>query len=523
MKTIRAAVASAVVLASPGLASAQQALSDASQPLTPVQGAAASDSLRAALRAAYDGNPTITGARADLRAQDENVPIARSQGLPSVNGTGGFTENIRNAQNSLTAPSRQAQIRADVNYPIINFGAVRNSVRAAETRVEAGRANLRGTEAQLFTDVVTAYMDVIRDEAIVGLNQQNVRALGINLQASRDRFEVGDLTRTDVAQSEARLAIAEGQLRSVEARLIASRENYVRVVGRAPGVLEPPPPLPNLPGDPNAAVTVALADNPLLEAAKRARDATVYDIRVARAGRLPRIGVTVGSNYYNFLNSQGGGGFITAPNDGFGTSAGLALTLPLFQGGRPAAQVRQAQARQSQAIEQVTETERGVVAQARSAYASWQAAQRVIAATQVAVDANKLSLEGVRAENSVGTRTIIEILNAEQELLNSQVQLVTAQRDAYVAGFALLASMGHAEAEDLGLDGGPLYDPVANFKRVRNKWSDWGSDPQAQPIAPRTIEVPSQTPVVGPNAALADPALQRPVDTTRPNPSGVRR
>ena len=155
-------------------------------------------------------------------------------------------------------------MRAGVNLtvPLFQGGLVRNSVNAAERRVLAAREGLRGTESDLFTDVVSVYMDVIRDKSIVQLNQQNVRVLEVNLQATQDRFEVGDLTRTDVAQSEARLAIARGQLRSAEAGLIASRENYVRLVGDAPGTLQPPPPLPNLPAAPEPAVEVALAENP---------------------------------------------------------------------------------------------------------------------------------------------------------------------------------------------------------------------------------------------------------------------
>ena len=485
---------------------------------------ASADTLREALLRAYRSNPTITGARADLRAQDENVAIARAAGRPSSQLQGSYTETLRQTSNNIFAPDRQINAQANVAYPIITFGAVKNSVRAEATRVEAGRANLRGTEANLFTDVVAAYMDVIRDEAVVALNQQNVRALGVNFQASRDRFEVGDLTRTDVAQSEARRALAEGQLRQAEARLITSRETYIRLVGVPAGVLEAPPPLPNLPSDNRVAVETALAENPLLGAAEKARDATAYDIRVARTQRLPRINVQAGGTYFNFLNTLGSSSPITtALQSDYGLTAGVGLTLPLYQGGRPAAQVRQAQARRGQAIEQVTATERGVVAQVRSAYASWQAAQQVIASSEVAVAANTLSLEGVRAENSVGTRTIIEILNAEQELLNSQVTLVTARRDAYVAGFALLAAMGRAEAEDLNLDGGPLYDPVANYDRVRRKISDWGSDPDPLPVATRTVDSAAQTPIVGPNAALTDPVLQRPVDSTLRNPAGTPR
>lgn len=485
---------------------------------------AQAETLREALIKAYQANPTLTGARADLRAQDENVPIAKASGLPSAQVQGQYTETLRQASNNIFAPDRQINANGTVSYPILAFGAVKNSVRAAATRVEGARANLRGTEADVFSSVVGAYMDVIRDEAVVALNAQNLRALDVNVQASRDRFEVGDLTRTDVAQSEARRALAEGQLRQAEARLIASREAYVRLVGTPPENLEAPPPLPNLPADPETAVTVALQENPLLVAAGKARDASRYDVRVARAAKLPRVNAQVGATYFNFLGTLGSSSPIqTVTQSDYGLTAGFGLTLPLFQGGRPGAQVRQAQARESQAIEQVTATERGVIAQARSAFASWQAAQRVIASSQVAVDANRLSLEGVRAENSVGTRTILDILNAEQELLNSQVTLVTAQRDAYVAGFALLAAMGQAEAADLGLDGGPLYDPVANYNRVKNRINDWDSDPTPQPVATRTVDTPPQTPAVGPNPLLRDPALTRPVDRTPNDPAGVRR
>jgi len=479
--------------------------------------------LREALARAYNSNPTIAGERATLRASDENVPIARAAGLPTVTSDTGYTENVLNSGNSLTSPDRQANAGLNLTVPVYTAGAVSNSVRAAETRVEAGRSSLRNVEANLFTDVVAAYMDVIRDEAIVGLNQQNARVLGVNLQATRDRFEVGDLTRTDVAQSEARLALANAQLRSAEARLITSRENYIRIVGTPPGTLETPPPLPNLPNDPQVAVTTALDNNPALEAAQRNSDATRYDINVARSARSPRVNVLLGGNYYDYLGSYGAAAAQSLDQSGFGTTAGLSLSLPLFQGGRPAAQVRQAEARRSAAIETTTATERAVIAQTRSAYATWQSAQRVIESSQVAVDANRLSLEGVRAENSVGTRTILDILNAEQELLNAQVQLVTARRDAYVAGFALLASMGQAEARDLGLDGGTLYDPTVNYNRVRRKISDFGSDGVPDPVGTRTVDTPAQTPVVTDNPELGDPALQRPVDTTPRNPAGVRR
>lgn len=489
--------ASAAGLALPALAQTVPQQAPVRPPVGQAPVAVPTETLRDAMVRAYATNPDLSGERANLRATDEAVPIARSQGLPGVTSTGSYTENLYDSGSSSISTPRQGSVGANLNVPIFSGGAVRNSVRAAETRVEAGRAGLRSVEARLFTDVVSVYLDVTRDEAIVGLNQQNVRVLEVNLQATRDRFEVGDLTRTDVAQSEARLALAQSQLRGSEASLIGSRENYIRVVGSQPGVLAPPPPLPNLPSSPDQAVGVALAENPALEGAKKFRDASAFDVNVASAARLPQVSVGIGGDYYNRFGSVSGLGQLAGVrNDGFASSAGVNLRLPLFQGGRPAAQVRQAQARQSSAIEQVTATERGVIAQTRSAYAFWQSAQRVIESSRVAVSANRLSLEGVRAENGVGTRTILDILNAEQELLNSQVQLVTAERDAYVAGFAVLAAMGQAEAQDLGLDGGPLYDPLDNYKRVRRSMSDWNDGDSPQPMATRTVDTPAQTPVV---------------------------
>jgi outer membrane protein len=468
---------------------------------------AGAETLREALAKAYASNPTLTGQRAAQRATDENVPIARSNGIPGVNATGSVVDNFLQANNNFANPERTASGALNFSVPIYQGGAVKNAVRAAETRVDAGRATLRGTEASTFTNVVAAYMNVIRDEAITSLNQQNVRVLEVNLRASRDRFQVGDLTRTDVAQSEARLALARAQLQQAEAQLISSRETYIQIVGTPPVALEEPPALPNLPNSPNGAVSIALNNNPNLIAARRQADATRYDVNVARANRLPRVSIVAGPNYFNYLQTLPAGSPL--PNSGTAASAGVQLNLPLFQGGRPAAQVRQAEALRGQSLENVTAAERAVIAQARSAYAVWQSSQQVIASSETAVNANKLSLEGVRAENSVGTRTILDILNAEQELLNSQVTLVSARRDAYVAGFALLAAMGNAEARDLGLDGGALYDPTVNYKRVRNRISDYGGDGEPAPVAASTAQTPAQ------NAAVAkpsDPLLDTPVD-----------
>lgn len=455
----------------------------------------AAETLRGALVKAYQTNPTLTGARAGQRATDESVPLQKAAGRPFASAGADYTENVVLPNNAFNAADRTFGADVTLSVPIYSGGAVRNGIKAAEYRVESGRAFLRGTEASVFSQTVAAYMDVIRDSAVVSLTMANVGVLGVNLQATRDRFEVGDLTRTDIAQSESRLALARSDLETAQANLIASREIYIRLVGTVPDALEPPPPLPNLPSSPDMAVDVALANNPDILAAQKQRDAARYDVKVARAEALPTVSAFSRGNYADNLGSVPGNLVAQTSTQ---ASVGVSATIPLYQGGRPAALVRQAQARESQAIEQVTETERSVIAQVRASYASWQAALQVVESSQKAIDASSLSLEGVRAENSVGNRTILDILNAEQELLNARVQLVFARRNAYVAGFSLLAAMGQAEADDLGLDGGPLYDPVANYDRVKGRLLDWGGDPQPEPVATRTVDTPAQNANVAP-------------------------
>ena len=459
----------------------------------------AAETLREALIGAYETNPNLTAARAGQRATNEGVPLAKANGRPDVSVQPTYTENIMQDGGASVTQARGFNVSGTVSAPIYAGGGIRNAVRAAENRVEAGFAGLRGTESAIFSAVVGAYMDVIRDESIVDLNRAQVGVLSVNLEATRDRFEIGDLTRTDVAQSEARLALATSSLESARANLIRSKEIYIQLVGRVPGQLEAPPPLPNLPETPDAAVTVALDSNPDLLAAKEQREAALFDRKAANAARLPTVSVFTSTAYSNALNSISSNipGF-AADNSSLTGQAGVRATIPIYQGGQPAAQIRQAQARFGQALELEIAAEREAIAQTRASYASWKASQEVITASERAVSANELSLEGTRAENSVGNRTILDILNAEQELLNSKVQLVTARRNAYVAGFTLLAAMGRAEARDLGLEGGPLYDPVAEYEKVDGAWNDWSSQPDPTTQSTRTVDTPAQSAEIEP-------------------------
>jgi outer membrane protein len=464
---------------------------------------AAADTLREALVSTYQSNPTLNSQRENLRATDATVAIARAAGRPQVSGVVGVNRDLTRSGVLNTGGSRGPTISGgvDLSLPLFQGGRVRNSVEAARTRVEAGRATLRAVEGDVFVQAVTAYMDVIRDRAIVELNQNQIQVLTTNLEATRDRFEIGDVTRTDVAQSEARLSLARSSLSLAQGRLQANEAFYRQVVGKAPGPLSPPPPLPPLPASADEAVRIALVQNPDVVAVVRQAEAAGLDVRVARAERLPTVSGVVSGDYVNTVGGESNG----FPRTGTRTAVGVNTRIPIYQGGLPSARIRQAQAVEGQLLERTIETERQVVQAVRANFASVVAARQAIQSNEVAVASAQLALEGARAERSVGTRTVLDVLNAEQELLNAQVQLVSARRDSYVAGFQLLNAMGQAEADDLGLEGGPLYDPTGNYRRVTGSWNDWAGEGRHTPRSTRTVS-PEETPVAGPPAGVTTPS-----------------
>jgi outer membrane protein len=457
---------------------------------------AKADDLRGALVQAYNGNPTLLAAREQLRAMDEGVPLARADALPAISASVSETEFVKQSELSSYDMPRSLSVAGSLSIPLYSGGAVRNALKAANTRIIAGRGDLLSAEANVFSQTVAAYMDVIRTDAIVALNRNQVKALEVNLKATTDRFAIGDVTRTDVAQSQSRLALAVGTLRNAEANLVQARETYIQIIGKEPEALASPPTLPNLPETAEDAVGVALKTNPDLAAAHERSKAAGFDTSAARASRLPKVSLFADAGYTDYLNS------LTYPTiPGYALperlktgDVGIRATLPLYQGGRPSAQIKQAQAREGQALDTEIASERQVIANTRAAFSSWRAAKEVIAATKVAVDAAELSLKGVRAENGVGNRTVLDILNAEQELINAQVQLVTAERNAYVAGFTLLVAMGKGGAKDLGLDGGALYDPLVHARSARAELTDWGGDKvQGAGTPTRTVDTKAQT------------------------------
>ena len=468
---------------------------------------AQAETLREALVAAYKSNPDLASARANQRGTDETVPIARAAGLPSLQGSVIYSHTLEKSAYGAYDfyPTDTFQANTSFSAPIYAGGGIRSAIDAAKLRVKQGQATLRSTEISVFSQVVAAYLDVTLNAAIVALNRNNVSVLEINLKATSDRFEIGDVTRTDVAQSNSRLAQGRATLRTAESNLIAARERYVQVVGHAPGALDAPPPLTGLPTAPDVAVQFALDANPDLLAAKLATKAAGYDVRTADASRLPKVSVVASSAYTNYLGTLPGQSQLQGSLPHTGTAQiGLQATIPLYQGGLPSAQIRQAQAHEGAADEHEISVEREVISTVRADFAAWRAANDSIGLNETAVAAARLSLEGVRAENTVGNRTILNILDAEQELVNAQVNLVTAQRNAYVAGFNLLAAMGKAQARDLALDedlGAALYDPQTHYNRDAGDLNDWHRDPDPVRQSTPTTAVPAQDAVV-PERAL---------------------
>ena len=462
---------------------------------------AAADTLPDAIAAAYATNPDLAQQRAIVRQADEAVPQALALGRPTLAPEVSFTENLTSSFGDST---RVLVAGGTINQPIYRGGRTRAAVHAGERRIEAARQRLRATENQVVVNVVTAYADVLRTAAIVQFNQNNVRVLQRQLQASRDRFQVGDVTRTDVAQSDARLALANSQLVTARGQALAAAQAYRRVVGRPPVALAALPPIPALPKSADEAAAIATTDNPDLQAARFDESAAQRDIQVTRGERLPLVTASAGIQYEYYRQTGSGGGVITGTGTGTGIGTGtttpvatgggsfttdgvfpvigVTASIPLFTGGVTASRVRQAQARQSETLQIIASTDRMVTESAINGFQGVETARGQIQSAEVQVQANTLALEGVRQENSVGARTILDVLNAEQELLNSQVTLAQARRDEYVAAFTLLQALGRAEAVALGAPVEP-YDPAANARRVRHKWGEFSydRDPAATP------------------------------------------
>ncbi|MBI1239421.1 MAG: TolC family outer membrane protein [Alphaproteobacteria bacterium] len=430
-----------------------------------------SENLEETLSLTYTSNPELLAERARQRATDEAVSQAVSGWRPSVTvqGTYGSVDTESTVPPLATTSTRTEPWTGTVTatQPIFQGGRVLAQTRQARAQVRAGRAQLLSIEQSVLLDSVTAYMDVVRDLAVVNLNRNQIEVLKRQLQAAQDRFDVGEITRTDVAQAEARLSRSQSALTAAEATLTQSRAAYERTVGQAPGTLDPQPPVPALPSSEEEALALAHTSNPALTAARENEEASSHAIDRAVGGLLPTLSVDA---QYTENEERAAPG-----SDGNTTSVVGTLTVPLYQGGEEYSFIREAKATNSQLRQVLAQTERQVSEQVRNAWESLRSARASLVSDRAQVSANEIALEGVRQEADVGSRTTLDVLDAEQELLDSRSALVRSERNEIVAAYALLAAIGGLTAEGLGLPV-TVYDPSVNYDDVAGRWIGFGSD-----------------------------------------------
>lgn len=428
------------------------------------------ETLQEAIALAYRTNPSLLAQRANQRALDESIVQARAGLRPTLDVTlsGTYT---RTDSPEVTGPfgttggvveSDSAGASIGIGQTLWSGGRIGHGITAAEANIMAGRENLRDAEQTVLALVIQSYADVIRDTQILAIREANLGVLRRQLDESSARFEVGEITRTDVAQSEARLAQSEADLANARAQLSVSRAAYAAVVGQSPGDLAPMPVLPGLPTDFDSALDIALIDNPGIRAATYSLRAAEANVAAAKAEFLPSLRATAtygGSSEFDRL------GDIT---DNTRLTAGATLSVPLFTGGLNSSRVAQALERANAAQIGVEGEGRNTLQSVSSAYAQSISARATLTAGQEAVRAATVAAEGVRQEAQVGLRTTLDVLNQELELRNAEVTLASARRNEYVAQANLLAAMGRLEGADLD----PtitVYDPAANYERVRNR------------------------------------------------------
>lgn len=426
-------------------------------------------SLGEVFSAAYNNNPTLLAARAALRATDEGVPQALSGWRPTVSVTGEYGRQ-RQEYDPASASNPNANLNPQttsltVSQPLYRGGRTEAATDSAEALVLAGRQDLAATERRVLLDAVTAYMDVVQNQAVLDLNRNNEEVLRRQFDAVRERFRVGEITRTDVAQSESRLSRATADRISAEGALVSSRAVLARIIGEMPRTLTTPPPLPQLPASETEALAIAYDENPDLQGARFREVAAKYDVRAVSGGLLPSVSLN---------GSLTKADETTRANlEAESAKIALQLTMPLYEGGQIYSQTRQRKQTHNQRRIQVEEQRRSVRQSVVQAWENLATARSNITARRSQVDASRIALEGVQQEAEVGSRTVLDVLDQEQEYLDARVAEVRARRDEYVAGFTLVSSVGRLNARQLSL---PVdyYDPETNYQRVRDKW--FGTD-----------------------------------------------
>ena len=451
------------------------------------------ETLTSALAKAYSNNQDLNAARAQLRATDENVPQARAGLRPFVSGVGNARLNrsrTSSGDDISTAYSRTQSLGfgIQINQTIFDGFQTPNNVASAQAQVRAAQENLSNTEQNTLSDAVAAYMNVLRDRQIASLRRQNLGFLQEQVRASRARFEVGEGTRTDVAQAESQQALATALLNSALSQVASSEATYFSVIGDAPTNLKPgSAPMRLLPKSVDRAFAISQREHPAILATLSAVDAAAYQVKSSEGAFLPQVSIT-GSvdDTYAQANSEGGssrsssssasglpGVSINRPNvitqNETSASIGAQVTIPIYQGGRNSSVVRQNKEILGQRRIEVDSARDQVRAAVATSWAQLQAARANITGYQAQVQAAKLALNGVSEERNVGQRTTLDVLNAQADVISAQILLVGSQRDEVVAGYAVLSAIGRLSHDQLAL-AGKSYKPADHYKAVEDKW-----------------------------------------------------
>lgn len=437
---------------------------------------AMAETLNEALVQAYLANPTLNAQRASTRATDELVPQALSGYRPQIFGSAdGGVEGTRvrrpSAPPTVETGTLTASAGLSVEQPLFNGFRTRNSVRQAESTVLASRETLLNTEQNVLFDAAEAYMNVLRDFAIFDLRRNNVDLLDEELRATRERFEVGEVTRTDTALSESRLSGARSEFSVAEANLKASRAIYRQVIGSDPTKLHPGQPIDKLlPRSEKAAIEVGFIEHPASRAALHAVDAAEMQVRVIQGELAPTLSLQGNAGHqWDNSNSSPDGGVTDLERHTSSASVLGVLRVPIYQGGQEYSRVRESKEILGQRRLEADSVRDQVRAAVVSAWGALEGAKSQIIAAQSQVEASTIALSGVREEARVGQRTTLDVLNFQQEQLDARVSLITAQRDRVVASYALLQAIGRLNVATLALNV-PAYDSRVHYDQVRDKW-----------------------------------------------------
>ncbi len=440
---------------------------------------ASAETMSSALARAYASNPDINQQRASVRGLDENIPKAKAGWLPKVSATasvGAQYTYLRAAPTRIDEahPNRQRPNGAkyddatprgygiQASETLFDGFRTLNSVRQAESQAFGARETMRNTEQAILLNAATSYMNVLRDTAIVNLRKNNISVLEEQLRQTRDRFQVGEVTRTDVAQAEASLAQSRSDFFAAQANLRASVAAFRQYVGVEPKSLSPAKSVEGLlPKQLKAAVDISQVEHPAIGSALHNVDVAAYAVKVAEAALYPTVQVNGAINRQ--LDSQGFTG-----QKLFSASVTGQLNVPIYQGGAEYATIRQSKEQLGQARLAADLARDQVRALVVTYWGQLETARAQLISGQAAVTAAEIALNGIREEAKVGQRTTFDVLTAQQTLLNARVALVTAQRDRVVASYAVLSGMGQLSAARLNLTA-QLYDPTVHLDQVKNK------------------------------------------------------